>query len=273
MPSLRISAILPHLQVFGGVRRFIELGNEFTRRGYSYTVYVPEKEKEKGLKVYGWRYDGHLASINKIPGRSDLFLLGHPRPPCTKVLSRIERPVYIYILAGGDFLADYKRLEGKYPFVVNNRSLKKHFKRARVIEGGVNTEYWYPKKVKVLYHGSKGQGVEEQLRDIPWIELIPLKGLSDKRLREAYRSADYFISWEKRKGWANMAAEAFACGCPVISNGINTEPFNDRVIQVHDLRSFFVDPFHELNWKAVVDKWLKLFVEDGLLDRREIERR
>jgi len=36
-----IAALLPHVEVFGGVRRYIELGNAFVRRGHRFTLFTP----------------------------------------------------------------------------------------------------------------------------------------------------------------------------------------------------------------------------------------
>ena len=37
-----VAALLPSVGVFGGVRRFIEIGNELVKRGHAYTIYHPE---------------------------------------------------------------------------------------------------------------------------------------------------------------------------------------------------------------------------------------
>jgi glycosyltransferase involved in cell wall biosynthesis len=39
--SLDFAALLPGVGVFGGVRRFVEIGNELVRRGHRYTIYHP----------------------------------------------------------------------------------------------------------------------------------------------------------------------------------------------------------------------------------------
>lgn len=37
-----IAALLPHVEVFGGVRRYIEIGNALVRRGHRFTLFTPE---------------------------------------------------------------------------------------------------------------------------------------------------------------------------------------------------------------------------------------
>lgn len=41
---MRLAAILPHTFLFGGVRRYIELANGFTRRGHEFIIYTPDGE-------------------------------------------------------------------------------------------------------------------------------------------------------------------------------------------------------------------------------------
>src|ERR1051325_6961311 len=39
---MRIGLFLPHVAVFGGVRRYLELGNEWTALGHRVTLFHPE---------------------------------------------------------------------------------------------------------------------------------------------------------------------------------------------------------------------------------------
>ena len=39
---MKIAALLPHVEVFGGVRRYIELGNALVRRGHGFRLFTPE---------------------------------------------------------------------------------------------------------------------------------------------------------------------------------------------------------------------------------------
>ena len=40
--SMDFGALLPGMGVFGGVRRFLEIGNELIRRGHRFVIYHPE---------------------------------------------------------------------------------------------------------------------------------------------------------------------------------------------------------------------------------------
>jgi glycosyltransferase involved in cell wall biosynthesis len=50
---LDVAALLPGVGVFGGVRRFIEIGNEMARRGHRFTLYHPEGNPPAWLPFAG----------------------------------------------------------------------------------------------------------------------------------------------------------------------------------------------------------------------------
>jgi glycosyltransferase involved in cell wall biosynthesis len=50
---MKIAALLPNVEVYGGVRRCIELGNALVRRGHAYTLFTPAGEKPDWLEFRG----------------------------------------------------------------------------------------------------------------------------------------------------------------------------------------------------------------------------
>jgi hypothetical protein len=42
---MKIAALLPHVGIFGGVRRYLEIGNELVRRGYPFVLFTPDGSK------------------------------------------------------------------------------------------------------------------------------------------------------------------------------------------------------------------------------------
>ena len=252
---MKIGAILPHLGMYGGTRRFLELGNAFTRRGIDYTIF-----SEKGLRCRWFKCDFKVRDWSDI--EADYILIGDP--PSFKVLDEVKGKVFICVIAGGKYISMYREVYGKYPFILNNRVFTKYFPDSHLIEGGVNIEWFRPKKSKVLFYEDnrifKGSNyIREQLSGLANIELIGLRGLDNKELQEAYQGGDYFVSAEGREGWANMAAEAMASGLTVVTNGVNCEPFIDKVIIAKNLREFFSNPMKEFSWERVADKLLEVF--------------
>ena len=256
---MKIGAIIPYLGGCGGIRRFLELGNAFVKKGIGYTLYTKE------MWDYPWfKCNFPIKDWSSI--EADYILVGDC--PCFVILPTVKGKIFIYVIAGGHFLEGYQAVYGKYPFILNNRVFSKHFPNSYLVEGGVNTEWFTPRKRKVLFYDSErtcknSDFIREQLSGLDNIELIGLKDLDNERLREAYREGDYYISAESREGWGNMAAEALACGLTVVTNGVNCEPFRDRVIVVDNLRQFFSDPMKEFSWDRVADKLLQVFKDEG----------
>lgn len=271
-----VAAVLPHLEPYGGVRRFLEIGNVFIARGIDYTIFA-----RRSSRCTWFKFNGQVRDCSKIKADNIIFSY----PPHFKLISRAKGRIFVYVIAGGEYVKQYKTVYGKYPFIINNRVFKKYFPKSHLIEGGVNIHRFRPpekpkppsQKVRVLYYDARGPHkgsnlIRHQLKGIKGIELVPLKGLSDKKLPGAYHSCDFFVSWESREGWPNTAAEALASGLTVISRGFNCEPFIDKIIKVQDakhLRQFFQRAdirtkrksrnMNEFSWEGVVDKLLKVF--------------
>jgi len=56
--NLKIAALLPHVKLYGGVKRFFELGNQFEKLGHSMTIITPSGERP------GWfNFSGSVISF------------------------------------------------------------------------------------------------------------------------------------------------------------------------------------------------------------------
>jgi len=51
--QMRIAALLPHVEVYGGVRRYLEIGNALSRRGHDFVLFTPAGEKPHWLEFTG----------------------------------------------------------------------------------------------------------------------------------------------------------------------------------------------------------------------------
>lgn len=268
---MTVGAILPHLQQFGGVRRFLEIGNVFAKRGIPYTIFTKQDRKCEWFP-----FKGSVKDWSNIT--ADRILLGDAGS--FGLLPRIRGKVYIYVIAGGMYIKMYKKVYGRYPFITNNRVFLKYFPKAHLVEGGVNIHHFKPirpvrisDKVRVLYYNGPGPHknagyIRKQLNNINGVKLIGLRGLNNAELVRMYQSGDFFVAWESREGWSNTAAEALASGLTVVTNGLNCEPFINRVIKVKNLRTFFSDSnnrkirkrcsMKKFSWEGVVDQLLKI---------------
>lgn len=50
---LHLGVLLPHTRFYGGVKRFLELGNRFVDAGHRFTVYTPDGEAPKWFNFHG----------------------------------------------------------------------------------------------------------------------------------------------------------------------------------------------------------------------------
>ena len=98
---MKIGAIVPHLLCFGGVRRFLELGEAFNRiDDIEYTVF-----SEKGQDVDWMDYSGTIENWSWI--NADYLLIGDP--PSFRILGEVEGEVFIWVIAGGGIFAPVQK--------------------------------------------------------------------------------------------------------------------------------------------------------------------
>ena len=269
---MKIGIILPHLRIFGGIRRFLEVGRLLMAHGHDVTYYV----KETGPLAW---YDPIFSpKIELWPKTYPLatYLIGDPPSfPQLAKIGHLEH-VYVWVIAGGKYIPMYQKLynePSRLPFnhfLLNNRVFLPSFPSARLCEGGVNTRRFTPWIIRVGYYAGRGEmkgesHIVKSLSNIKHIDLVPIEGFGHNALVEVYRSLHYFVAWEQRPGWSNTAAEALACGISVVTNGVNVEPFRNRCIVVEDLRDFFVKPMEEWSWYNTVDRLEQIWKEDGHL--------
>lgn len=274
---MRIGAILPHLLVFGGVRRYIELGNAFVSRGHAFTIYTPRVEYPRWL-----RFDGTLRSLDEVgDDRSDVILCGSP-----ELLSDLDRSaarIKIFYLQIENVAHEAEIvLSGCYRVMVNSSGLARRVRRRYGIEpldgiGAVNPRIFHPTDergsdgvFRVLCYGRlsrprkgtryvvqavrsmrrRGYPVELHLFDTinpgdddprigfdPGVPFRYYLNLPQSRMAAMYGAADVFVSAEHRAGWNNTAAEAAACGLPLVCTKSGTEDFAE-----HDISALVV-PF------------------------------
>jgi glycosyltransferase involved in cell wall biosynthesis len=261
---LKIGAIIPHLLVFGGVRRYLELGNGFVSRGHSYSVITPEGRSEPWLP-----FKGSVRSFASLDGDSyDVLLCGSPE--LTGVLDRGKALLRVFYLQLEGVQSEERIVRsGKYHIMVNSSGLARRVRKRYGVEpidgaGGVNPELFHPverasdRPFRVLCYGRlskprkgtrfviqavrslrrRGYDIELDLFDTlnpgstdPRIGFDPgvpyrfYMNLPQERMAALYGAADAFVSAERRAGWSNTSAEAAACGVPLVCTKSGTEDF------------------------------------------------
>jgi hypothetical protein len=142
---MKIAAVLPHLEVFGGVRRYLEIGNELVKRGHSYVIFHPD-----GSLPTWFGFLGKVKPFSSL--RKEIFDFGL----CSEyaVLPTFERlnakiKFFYFVLEGHK--EERKVARANYLFLGNSdgicRRLQKKYKIfCQKAAGGVNPNIFYPIK-------------------------------------------------------------------------------------------------------------------------------
>jgi len=172
---MNIAALLPHVEVFGGVRRYIELGNALIRRGHGFVLFTPEGAPPTWLKFSGpvkpfsvigeEAFDFGLCSeysvlddFDRLPAETKFFyfvLEGH------KSEREVARRPYRFL---GNSEGISRRLELKYGIVCHRAP------------GGINPEIFHPLVVQEAERLPKGEfrvlcygRIHKRRKGIAWV--------------------------------------------------------------------------------------------------------
>jgi glycosyltransferase involved in cell wall biosynthesis len=250
---------------YGGCRRFLELGNEFTKMGHEWTIYtINGSNKCNWFEFYGiikplninellqkdtiiigdatllryfdydlWNYTGlkimYVVSTSDACNYINIYT-GH---------LRINDPCFISVFCSSTAWEFYKQFVTLDP--------DRHF----LIPGGVNTKTFYPipslrpEKETILFYSCadmprKGHDIIfNEIKDLGYDmitfsrlptnlkhpDLIEFNDVENSFLSQIYNRASLLIHHERGSGWSNTAAEAMACKLPVITNGNGSSDF------------------------------------------------
>jgi glycosyltransferase involved in cell wall biosynthesis/ubiquinone/menaquinone biosynthesis C-methylase UbiE len=255
---MRIGFIEPHLKLYGGIRRIVELSNQLTERGHDVTIYHSDGSQCQWMKCIA-----ETKSSNDVLKQShDVIIYNDPNPidyelakkadaklKVFYVLALYERPLLkgfnpkIYLPWHKRMLLLKKSLTSPCLKLANSswihRWLKEHMGiHSRILIGGINREIFHPVEVernpsviRILCSGDprerKGtqtvlEAVEMAKKDEPRIVLDTYSGkdIPQSKIAEVYSSADIFVDGQWYAGWNNPVAEAMACRVPVVCTDI-----------------------------------------------------
>lgn len=144
MEPLRIAVALPHLGVYGGIRRFLELSRVWTRRGHTVALLTPPARPGAEPEEPWLPFGGERGGLERLAAETWDVLLS----PDPELFLRAE--------AGGALRVLYAVLE-KAPraeeawrsadlVLANSATMKRHLSRRGVVAadgvGGVNLEFF-----------------------------------------------------------------------------------------------------------------------------------
>ncbi len=255
---MKISFIEPHLKIFGGIRRILELSNRLTEKGHDVTIFHSDGSPCKWMKCIA-----KIKSYDEVlKEEHDVIMYNDPNPIDYRLAKKAKAKLKVFYVLE---LYDKELLKGinLKIFLRRNRNMlilkrclcspylklsnatweKEWLKKNMNIDstlllGGVNTEMFHPvetkknpSEIRVLCSGDsrerKGtktiiEAVEIAKKEEPKIILDTYhgKGIPQEKMAEKYCSADIFVEGSWQAGWNNPVAEAMACKVPVVCTDI-----------------------------------------------------
>jgi len=143
MDRLRIAVALPHLGVYGGVRRFLELGRVWSERGHDVALATPATTSD----ATPWLpFPGRVTSLESLAGeRWDVLLSPDPRLFLEVRLERALRVFYAVLERAPGAVAAWRSAD---LVLANSEGMARHLRRRRVhavsAPGGVNLATFHP---------------------------------------------------------------------------------------------------------------------------------
>ena len=263
-PVYKIGVILPHCLLFGGVRRFLELGEIFIRNGHQMFVFTPD-----GIPPTWFRFSGTVDTIQNLnkyhltllfvtepaflsyflDTNSKLKVFYHvgPRADISGVLKHKE--IFIFSNSTNMYLRDKKKHGVHTIKAIGGVHIPEHAKQisrhqgpfvimcyGRLSRKGKGTSI-VVKAAEALY--KKGLDVKLVLFDSPldtkgrkqiekFRPKLPFEFIIDHPVEDneaLFKRADVFVAVEKKGGWSNTAAEALAAGIPLVASNTGTKDF------------------------------------------------
>lgn len=255
---MKISFIEPHLKLFGGIRRIIELANRLSTMGHEVTIYHSDGSpcewmtcEARTKPAAGVLRDKHDVLVYNDPNPRDYLLVNAAR---ARLKVHYTLGLYamhllksndprIFLPRNGKTLILKLMLQAPHLQLSNATWMREWLIEnmnvdTTLVIGGVNREMFLPvqvpknpNEIRLLSTGdpriNKGTDVVlEAVRlarlEVPAIVLDQYYGkdLPQTHMALVYSSADIFVDGQSSGGWNNPVAEAMACKVPVVCTGI-----------------------------------------------------
>lgn len=254
---MKIAFIEPHLELYGAIRRVVELTNRLVRKGEDVTIYHPGggpcrwMEGEAPTRPTSALLDDeHDVVIFNDPPDYKLARRARARLKVFYVLCLYERERLkkfnpkIFWIRKGRTLSLKRALQLPFLRLANATWMRDYLARELGLEstlllGGINRDVFHPvgareggdRAFRVLCSGDprERKGTDtvreavERVRE--WhpevvLETYHGRGIPQAQMAATYGGADLFVDAQWYAGWNNPVAEAMACGVPVVCTAI-----------------------------------------------------
>lgn len=143
---MKIGVLLPHTKLYGGVKRFMELGNIFVAKGHQFYVFTKD-----GTPPDWFDFKGTMHTFSQIKEVTlDALFFTEPRYT-TLMREAISRHKIFYFVRANENLRKVRKAVPNVAFFANSTNMydlaKKKFKvTCFKAFGGINTQHYQPKK-------------------------------------------------------------------------------------------------------------------------------
>lgn len=208
---MRFGVLLPHTKLYGGVKRFLELGNVFVEKGHDFCVFTPD-----GQSPLWFPYKGRMATFDDLKGAALDALWTTTPAYMPLVLQSSARHKIFYHVRIKEKLADILKNPEVELYAcsgnVYEHDLKKYGKQAFMAVGGVTVSNYQPKQdyhvenrpFVVMGYGRLAESVKGTRYVVSACERLYKKGYNIKLLLFDTHTS------EKMK----QKYERFRCSCP-----------------------------------------------------------
>lgn len=145
---MNIGVILPHSKLYGGVKRFFELGNLFVGDGHSFIVF-----NEKGDLPDWFDFRGKITTIDKIRGYTlDALFFTEPRYYSLVAEANTQRRIFYFVKSRENLKQIIN--DTRFDIFTNSSNLYEECIKRYGIKpfralGGINTEMYQPLPYKM----------------------------------------------------------------------------------------------------------------------------
>lgn len=144
--SLNIGVVLPHTKLYGGVRRFLELGNFFVSKGHQAFIFTRD-----GKSPEWFNFKGQILTFERIKDfELDVLFFTEPSFASLVAEAKSTRKIFYFVRANENLKKIRKKVEN-VEFFANSTNMVQLAKRKFNIEafpaiGGLNPEQYEPKQ-------------------------------------------------------------------------------------------------------------------------------
>jgi glycosyltransferase involved in cell wall biosynthesis len=271
---MRFSFIEPPLNIYGGIRRILELSNHLTQLGHEVIIYHPDGGPCKWLKSVA--KTRKLEDIHK--DRHEVLVFNYP--PQFDIFAKTSAELKVYYLLHAHHLVGIKDVMRTYQHpslkVACSKWVAEQMRglikgNIPVVYGGVNRDIFHPvsnspKQFDLIFYGSKRpwKGTDTILQACKLgkfsYDFYEGKNLTQEQMANFICKGRVFVSGSWFEGWNNTVLEAMACRMPVVA----TDCGGNREFAINNVTALVVPP---KNPKLMSEK-IKKLLSDPPLQRR-----